>query len=143
MGKTSVAIDIAGTVNGEIISADLMQIYRYIDIGTANPTLEEQSRVRHHIIDIVDPDENFDAVKFSKMAYEKIVELYTGGIAPLVVGGTGLYIKALTHGLFDAEAVNLDIRKKLKKEAVIYGTGVLHKRLTACDPDAAGRKPSK
>jgi len=139
IGKTSVAIDIAGSVNGEIISADSMQIYKYMDIGTAKPTIEEQSRVRHHLIDIVDPDENFDAAKFSKRAHEKIAELYTRGIAPLVVGGTGLYIKALAHGLFDADAANLDIRKRLKKEAVISGTGVLHKRLTACDPDAAGR----
>ena len=139
IGKTSVAIDIAGAVNGEIISADSMQIYRYMDIGTAKPTVEEQSRVRHHIIDIVDPDENFDAVKFSKRAHEKIVELCAGSIAPLVVGGTGLYIKALAHGIFNAEAVNLDIRKRLKKEAIISGTGFLHKRLTACDPDAAGR----
>lgn len=139
IGKTSVAINIAGAVNGEIISADSMQIYRYMDIGTAKPTMEEQSRVRHHIIDIVDPDKNFDAAKFSKRAHEKIEELYTGGIAPLVVGGTGLYIKALVQGLFGAEDVNLDIRKRLKKEAVISGTGLLHKRLTSCDPDAAGR----
>ncbi len=139
IGKTSVAIDIAGAVNGEIISADSMQIYRYMDIGTAKPTLEEQSQVRHHIIDIVDPDENFDAAKFLKRANEKIVELYNGDIVPIVVGGTGLYIKAVVHGLFDAEAVNLDIRKRLKKEAVIHGTGLLHKRLTACDPDAACR----
>ncbi len=139
IGKTSVAIDIAGAVNGEIISADSMQIYRYMDIGTAKPTMEEQSRIRHHIIDIIDPDENFDAAKFAKRAHEKIVKLYTGGIAPLVVGGTGLYIKALVQGLFDADDVNLDIRKRLKKEAVISGTGLLHKRLTACDPAAAGR----
>jgi tRNA dimethylallyltransferase len=139
IGKTSVAINIAGAVNGEIISADSMQIYRYMDIGTAKPTIKEQSRVGHHLIDIVDPDENFDAAKYAKKAHEKIVELYTHGIASLVVGGTGLYIKALTHGLFDAEAANLDTRKKLKKEAVISGTGFLHKRLTACDPEAASR----
>ena len=139
IGKTSVAIDIACAVNGEIISADSMQIYRYMDIGTAKPTPEEQSRVRHHIVDIVDPDENFDAAKFSKRAHEKIVELYNSGIVPLVVGGTGLYIKAAVHGLFDAEAVNLDIRKRLKKESSISGSGLLHKRLAACDPDAADK----
>jgi len=139
IGKTSVAIDIADVVNGEIISADSMQIYRYMDIGTAKPTIEEQRRIRHHIINIVDPDENFDAAKFSKRAHEKIIELYTGGIPPLVVGGTGLYIKALVHGLFDADTVNYDIRDVLKKEAVIHGTGFLHKRLTAYDPDAAGK----
>lgn len=139
IGKTSVAIDIAGAVNGEIISADSMQVYRYMDIGTAKPTVEEQGRVRHHIIDIVDPDENFDAAKFSERAHEKIIELYIDGISPLVVGGTGLYIKALVHGLFDADTVNYDIRNILKKEAVIHGTGLLHKKLTACDPDAAGK----
>ena len=139
IGKTSVAIDIAGAVNGEIISADSMQIYRYMEIGTAKPTIEEQSRIRHHIIDIVNPDENFDAAKFSKRAHEKIIELYADGISPLVVGGTGLYIKVLVHGLFDADTANDDIRNVLKKEAVIHGTGFLHKRLTACDPDAAGK----
>jgi len=139
VGKTSVAIKIAGVVNGEIISADSMQIYRYMDIGTAKPTMEEQSRIRHHIIDIVDPDENFDAAKFLKKAHEKIVELYTAGITPIVVGGTGLYIKALVHGLFDTGNVNLDVRKRLKKEAVTSGTGVLHKRLAEYDPDAADR----
>ncbi len=137
IGKTSVAIDIAGAFNGEIISADSMQIYRYMDIGTAKPTIEEQIRVRHHIINIVDPDEKFDAAKFSKRAHEKIIELYNDGISPLVVGGTGLYIKALVHGLFDADTVNDDIRSKLKKEAVIHRPGFLHKRLTACDPSAA------
>jgi len=139
IGKTSVAIDIASAVTGEIISADSMQIYRYMDIGTAKPTPEEQSRVRHHIIDIVDPDENFDAAKFSKKAHEKIVELYNGGIVPLVAGGTGLYIKAAVYGLFDAEAVKVDIRKRLKKESSISGSGTLHKRLAACDPDAADK----
>lgn len=139
IGKTSVAIDIASAVNGEIISADSMQIYRYMDIGTAKPTPEEQSRVRHHLIDIIDPDENFNAAQFSEKAHEKIAELCNGGILPLVVGGTGLYIKAAVHGLFDAEVVNLDLRKRLKKEADISGSCLLHKRLAACDPDAADR----
>lgn len=139
IGKTSVAIDIASAVTGEIISADSMQIYRYMDIGTAKPTPQEQSRVHHHMIDIVDPDENFDAAKFSKRAHEKIVKLHNGGIVPIVAGGTGLYIKAAVYGLFDAEAVNLDIRKRLKKESSISASGTLHKRLAACDPDAADK----
>lgn len=139
IGKTSVAIKIAREVNGEIVSADSMQIYNYMDIGTAKPTPEEQSQVRHHIIDIVDPDENFDAAKFTHRAHEKIAELHTRGIAPLVVGGTGLYIKALTHGLFDARTVDLNIRKRLNQEAAIFGTAFLHNRLAACDPDASDR----
>jgi tRNA dimethylallyltransferase len=139
IGKTSVAIDIASAVAGEIISADSMQVYRYMDIATAKPNLEEQRRVRHHLIDIVNPDENFDAAQFSRRAHKIILKLYNGGIAPLLVGGTGLYIKAAIHGLFDTESANPDIRKRLKKEADISGSGILHKRLNACDPDAAGR----
>ena len=87
LGKTSVAIELAAVFNGEIISADSMQIYRYMDIGTAKPSVSEQSRVPHHMIDIVDPDQPFDAQKYAKMARERIMELVSQDSVPFVVGG--------------------------------------------------------
>jgi len=138
-GKTSAAIELAEIVSGEIIGADSMQVYRYMDIGTAKPTADEQACVPHHMIDIVDPDELFDAQKYAKMAHEIIMKLFARGQTPLVVGGTGLYIKALVHGLFEAYPAGHDLRRRLKKQAEAHGTDFLHKRLKRCDPDAATR----
>jgi len=88
IGKTSVAIDIAGTVNGEIISADSMQIFRHMDIGTAKPSPVELAKSRHHMIDIVNPDEHFDAALFSEIAHNKVLKLDKRSIVPIVAGGT-------------------------------------------------------
>lgn len=139
IGKTSVAIKAAETVKGEIISADSMQIYRYMDIGTAKPTQAEQSRARHHMIDIVNPDEHFDAALFSGIAHNKVLKLDKRRIIPIVAGGTGLYIKALIHGLFSADPADQDIRIRLKEEADAHGAGFLYKRLAESDPDSAER----
>ena len=100
VGKTDVAIALAEPLGAEIISADAMQVYRYMDIGTAKPTEEQQARVRHHLIDVVNPDEPFSAVLFRTMADGVIRDLDQKGRPIFVVGGTGLYIKALTRGLF-------------------------------------------
>lgn len=139
LGKTSTAINLAGTFNGEIIGADSMQIYRYMDIGTAKPTTDEQSRVAHHMIDLIDPDEHFDAREFAEMAYEKIMKLYAGGVTLFVVGGTGLYIKALVHGLFKAGRSDMHVRERLQEQARIYGADSLYQRLRRHDPDTAER----
>ena len=139
IGKTSVAIKIAEAVNGEIISADSMQIYRHMDIGTAKPTPAEQDRARHHMIDIVNPDEHFDAALFSGIAHDKVLNLDARRIVPIVAGGTGLYIKALIHGLFGADPADPDIRTKLKGEVDAHGAGFLYERLAESDPDAVGR----
>jgi tRNA dimethylallyltransferase len=139
LGKTSIAIDLARTFNGEIVGADSMQIYRHMNIGTAKPTPDEQSRVPHHMIDIVDPDEPFDARQFAIMAHEKIMDLHARGVSPFVIGGTGLYIKALLHGLFEAMPADPDVRTSLKQEAEIHGTGFLHKRLSQQDSATATR----
>ena len=139
IGKTAVGIALAAKLGGEIISADSMQIYRYMDIGTAKPTVEEQSRVRHHMIDIVDPDEDFDAVRFAQMAREKVTQMHQKGVLPVVVGGTGLYIKALLQGLFQSNPVDPEIRERLKQEAVEIGSSALHDRLKQIDPDTAER----
>lgn len=139
IGKTSVAIEIAGAVNGEIISADSMQIYKHMDIGTAKPSPTELARVRHHMIDIVNPDEHFDAALFSGIAHNKVLKLDKRRIVPIVAGGTGLYIKALIHGLFGADPTDPNIRMKLKEEADTHGAAFLYKRLAKSDPVAAGR----
>lgn len=139
LGKTSIAIDLARTFSGEIIGADSMQIYRHMNIGTAKPTHDEQSRVPHHMIDIVDPDEPFDARRFAIMAHEKIMDLHARRVSPFVIGGTGLYIKALLHGLFEAMPADPGVRARLKQEAEIHGTGFLHKRLKQKDSATAIR----
>jgi len=139
IGKTSVGIHLAEKLGGEIISADSMQIYRYMDVGTAKPTADEQNRISHHMIDIVDPDEDFDAVRFAEMARLKVMQLHQRGVTPLVVGGTGLYIKALLQGLFQSDPVDPEIRERLKKEAAEFGSSALYDRLKQVDPDTAGR----
>lgn len=139
IGKTSTGIEIAGVFNGEIISADSMQVYRYMDIGTAKPTTDERARVHHHLIDIIDPVESFDAAQFAKSAHKVIIELHGRGITPFIVGGTGLYIKALVYGLFRAKPVDKNTRMRLKKEAVVRGTDFIYKRLSECDPGSAER----
>lgn len=139
LGKTSMAIKVAEIFNGEIIGADSMQIYRYMDIGTAKPTADEQSHVAHHMIDLIDPDEHFDARQFAEMAYEKIIRLYARGITPFVVGGTGLYIKALVHGLFKSGPSDIQVRERLQEQARIYGVDFLHQKLRRYDPDTSER----
>ncbi|MCF8067071.1 MAG: tRNA (adenosine(37)-N6)-dimethylallyltransferase MiaA [Desulfobacterales bacterium] len=137
IGKTSAGIEAAEYFNGEIIGADSMQVYRYMDIGTAKPTAGEQARIHHHMIDVADPDEPFDAARFNKMASLCIDKLAGEGKVPFLVGGTGLYIKALVHGLFEGAPADEQIRAKLKKEADEQGAGKLFKRLQACDPETA------
>jgi tRNA dimethylallyltransferase len=139
IGKTAVAVDLAQHFNGHIIGADSMQVYKYMDIGTAKPTAEEQMRVTHHMIDIVEPDEAFDAARYAGLARAKIFELNHQNITPFVVGGTGLYIKALLYGLFNAEVSDTDVRRRLKEEAAAYGIEYLHARLDRLDSETAQR----
>jgi tRNA dimethylallyltransferase len=139
IGKTAVGIELAGKFGGEIISADSMQIYRHMDIGTAKPTPEELVQITHHMIDIVNPDEDYDAVQFSKQARDRIAVIVNRGLIPFIVGGTGLYIKALLHGLFQSKPVDSQIRKRLKQEAEENGNGFLFERLKRMDPAAADR----
>ncbi|MBW2449754.1 MAG: tRNA (adenosine(37)-N6)-dimethylallyltransferase MiaA [Deltaproteobacteria bacterium] len=137
LGKTSTAIHLAKHFHGEIIGADSMQVYKYMDIGTAKPTPDEQARVKHHMIDFIDPDEHFDAKKYATLSREKVMELHEQKIIPFVVGGTGLYIKALFHGLFNAKTSDSDIRDRLKAELQAYGSTYLYKRLCRQDSDTA------
>jgi tRNA dimethylallyltransferase len=139
VGKTSVAIEIASVLNAEIIGADSMQVYRYMDIGTAKPSALEQARIPHYMIDIVNPDDPFDAQRYANMSQNIILHLAEQGIPVLVVGGTGFYIRALIHGLFESGSSNLEIRNWLTEEAHNKGTAELYNRLRECDPIAASR----
>jgi len=139
IGKTSAGIEAAEAFGGEIISADSMQIYKYMDIGTAKPTPEERARIRHYMIDVIEPDEEFSAAKFALTADEKIKSIRERGIIPFLVGGTGLYIKALVHGLFSPGTSFAETRNRLKKEAETFGTESLYKRLLESDRGAADK----
>jgi tRNA dimethylallyltransferase len=139
IGKTATAIRVADMFNGEIIGADSMQIYRYMDIGSAKPTIDEQAQVPHHMIDVADPDEFFDAACYVRMARANVRNLIQAGKLPVVVGGTGLYIKALLCGLSPAATTDPAVRKRLKAEADTKGSHFLHQRLIDCDPVSAGR----
>ena len=139
IGKTTTAIRTAAEIEGQIISADSMQVYRYMDIGTAKPTPLERQKVKHHMIDIVDPDADFDAAQYADMARKMIAELHSNNIVPYIVGGTGLYIKALLHGLYQSEPIDADLRARLKDEAANIGSETLHRRLMKVDPKTASK----
>lgn len=138
-GKTAFAIELAEALGGEIVGADSMQVYRMMDIGTAKPDVDELSRAPHHMIDIVDPDEPFDAERYASLAREAVAGIAARGRVPIVAGGTGLYIRTLLHGLFRAAPVDPELRRRLQKEASANGAPSLHRRLERADPEAAGR----
>ncbi|WP_321531091.1 tRNA (adenosine(37)-N6)-dimethylallyltransferase MiaA [uncultured Desulfuromonas sp.] len=137
-GKTDLAVHIARRFPAEVISADSRQVYRYMDIGTAKATVEEQQAVRHHLIDVVDPDEKFSVANFSDLAHARIKEIHQRGHLPLVVGGTGLYIRALTEGLLDLPGENEALRRRMLDEEARC-CGILYHRLQSCDPQMAQR----
>jgi tRNA dimethylallyltransferase len=115
VGKSAVAIELAKMLNAEIVSADSMQVYRGMDIGTAKPTAEERSRVPHHLIDVCEVDEPFDVKRFVDLASATLFEINSRGKAPLIVGGTGLYVRALRRGLFEGPPRNPKLRERLEK----------------------------
>jgi tRNA dimethylallyltransferase len=137
VGKSELALELAEELGGEIISADSMQVYRYMDIGTAKPSLEERGRVRHHLIDVVTPDQPFHAGLYRALGRRAIEGLDRDGKWTWVVGGTGLYVKTLIHGLFASPRVAPEIRERLKQEAQERGDEWLHQRLRQVDPPAA------
>ncbi len=137
VGKTGLAIRLAEKFDGEIVSADSMQVYRYLDIGTAKPSLEEQARVPHHLIDVVNPNEEFNAAMFAEQADAAINSLRERGKSVFVVGGTGLYLDALLGGLLDAPGADGRLRDSYRQEAARHGKGYLYERLKGIDPAAA------
>lgn len=138
-GKTALAIEFAIRYGAEIISADSRQVYRYLDIGTAKPTAEQQAVVPHHLINVVNPDEQFDGARFRTDAQRIIAEVGQRGKRVLVVGGTGLYLRALTRGLFEGPPANPPLRAQLQEQERVEGKGFLHRWLSRVDPPTAAR----
>jgi tRNA dimethylallyltransferase len=136
-GKSALAVELAERFNGEIVSADSMQVYRFMDIGTAKPTPEERAVVLHHLLDVADPDEDFSAARFRAAAAAAIHNIRRRGRNVFVAGGTGLYIKALLGGLFDGPGANKRLREELLLEAKLQGPDSLHRKLREVDPEAA------
>ncbi len=139
VGKTEIAIQLAQRLNAEIVSVDSRQIYRQMDIGTAKPTLEEQRAARHHLIDCVDISQPFSVADYQSLADAAIADIRNRGKRVLLVGGAGLYFRAIVDGLFEGPGANPALRKRLEAEAAQNGVDTLHKRLQTCDPESADR----
>ncbi len=138
VGKTKASIELAKSIGGEIISADSMQVYRYMDIGSAKITKEEMEGVPHYLVDVLDPKEEFHVVKFQEMAKKAMEEIYSHGHIPIVVGGTGFYIQALLYDIdFTDNDEDTGIRKELEEFAEKNGLEALHERLRKVDPVSA------
>jgi tRNA dimethylallyltransferase len=139
VGKTALSLSIAEQFGCEIISVDSMQIYRYMDIGTAKASTEERQMVPHHLIDIVDPDEEYDVSCFIRDALRACEEITARSRIPLLTGGTGLYLKALLEGLSDMEKIDPGVRQALRETLEREGHRKLYERLMECDPLTARR----
>ena len=133
-GKSEVALRLAESENGEIVNADSQQVYRHMDIGTGKPSKADRERVPHHLIDIVAPNEEFNAALFCRLATDSIGQIHARERNVIVCGGTGLYLRALTHGLFEGPGQDPDIRKALEQEIANGGMAVLYERLEKIDP---------
>ena len=142
VGKTKISISLAKALNGEIISADSMQVYKGMDIGSAKIKEEEMQGVKHHLIDILDPKDDFNVVIFQKLAADAIDEITSRGKLPIVTGGTGFYIQALRKGVEFSEEEDLTIRKELEEEAIRIGKKAFHEKLLSVDPKSYERIPA-
>jgi tRNA dimethylallyltransferase len=136
-GKTAVGIALARLLGAEIISLDSMALYRGMDVGTAKPSVEEQAAVPHHLIDVVDPDEDFSVAQYLDAAHAKVAEIRGRGREALFVGGTPLYLKALLRGLFEGPPANWELREQIEREVAEVGSAALHAHLEQVDPLAA------
>lgn len=139
-GKTDVAIELAKMVRGEVISADSMLVYRGMDIGTAKPTLEEMQGIPHHMIDLVDPNEEFSVAMYQQGAENLIDDITSRGNLPFLVGGTGLYVRAvIDHYDFTPAPRDEQLRERLKQEAEELGAEEMHRKLAEVDQQSAAR----
>ena len=136
VGKSETALQLAGQIGAEIINADSQQVYRHMDVGTAKPSRAERDRIPHHLIDVVDPDQEFNVADYRRLAVASASRIIEGGKQAIVCGGTGLYIKALTMGLFVGPGRDPDVRASLDAQAEKYGLGTLYRRLERLDPSA-------
>jgi len=133
VGKSEVAIELAKRINGEIVSCDSRQVYKHLNIGTAKPTKEERRKVPHHLIDIIRPDDEFNAFLYAQKARKAISKAHRKKKIPILVGGSGLYARAVIDGIFLGAGKNEKIRKRLEK----FGSKHLHQKLKRVDPETA------
>jgi tRNA dimethylallyltransferase len=138
-GKTALSLALAERFGGEIVSCDSVAVYRGMDLGTAKPSREERARVPHHLVDVADPDEAFTAGEYSRRARAALREIARRGKLPIVTGGTGLYLRALTEGLFAGPARHEDLRERLRWSGERHGAGWLHRLLVRLDAASAAR----
>lgn len=138
-GKTSVGVALAERIGAEIVSLDSMALYRRMDIGTAKPTAAERGRVPHHLLDLIEPSEEFSLAQYLEAADCAIRDIRSRGRQVLFVGGTPLYLKGLLRGIFEGPPADWDLRRRLEQEGETNGPGWLHRRLAAVDPVAAER----
>lgn len=137
-GKTGLGIELAKKINGEVISADSMQIYKNLNVGTAKVTIEEAQGIKHHIIDICDVNEKFSVADFKAMCYDKIEEIISQGKTPIIVGGTGLYVSSVVDNMnFEEIEIDLEYRKELENLAKEKGSDYLYNMLLDIDPESA------
>jgi tRNA dimethylallyltransferase len=139
VGKTALALALAAEWPIEAVSVDSRQVYRRMDIGTGKPTAAERRRLPHHLLDVVEPDEVYDAARFAREAAAAIADIRARGRWPLIVGGTGLYLRALLHGLAPLPPADLALRRQLRAQAAAEGPASLHTRLADLDPPSAAR----
>lgn len=138
-GKTKLGIKLAKSLGGEIISADSKQIYKYLDIGTAKPTKSELDKIKHHFISEIEPDANYNVSKFEKDANLRIEEIFNNNKIPIIVGGSGLYIKALTDGIVETPSKDEKLREKLVLEKEKFGNEFIYDKLKKVDPESAAK----
>jgi tRNA dimethylallyltransferase len=138
-GKSALALALAAHIPIEIVSCDSLMVYSRMDIGTGKPTAAEQRLVPHHLIDVVAPDQAFHAARWAELARNAIAGIVARGRTPVIVGGTGLYLRALLGGLFEAPPPDETIRRRHRDEAARDGSAALHARLAAIDPETASR----
>jgi tRNA dimethylallyltransferase len=138
-GKSEVAAELARRIGGEVISCDSMQVYRHMDVITQAPGKDLEKRVPHHLLRIISPEEEFSAARFAELASRAIKDIISRGKAPILAGGTGLYVKALLDGLFPSPPKDEGLRKKLEELAAKRGASYIHDKLRKADPEAAER----
>ncbi len=139
VGKTTVSLKVARLTKGEIISADSMLVYRHMDVGTAKPSLEERNGIKHHLIDVLNPDQYYSAADYGRAAGKAIQDVLSGGKQPIMVGGSGLYIRAAIEGIFEGPSADRELRSELVAEAEEKGSRFLHETLAEVDPAAASQ----
>lgn len=138
-GKSALAVEVCRVLDGEIVNCDSRQVYRHMNVGTAKPTAEQRARVPHHLYDVVEPDEPFSAGRYAAEARRLCREVAARGRVPVVVGGTGLYLRALLEGIFPGPGRCEEIRRRLRRIEEVKGRPYLHSLLARKDPAAAAR----